>query len=455
MRLGGPDLTHTVTFLKALTLTNLVVEFEPFAGHETGQHAIDTATTQCATQLQWFVTHMGPALCSIRALHISLPSSVAPFGKRTAAAKAATALQSAATAILLPLASACPHLAQLAVSAGVSAHLLGAFGAACPHLTTLRAPLAALEVGTLQRLSSLLPRLTSLWLSRHPALSVPAEADSAARTALGACPKLLSFDSQQHNMTPELWAALPLGLTSCVTLGFQPGAVRAHSTPATWQPHGNLRTLETMQSLLSIHGLALYLAAAPSLSSLVLARSVTCFYAWDTVSLADELQIVDARVGAGLDIATRNRDGKTGPGKFCIEFSTQCYTKPKGDTLTYSFLAASMSPLPSLSCVLFQNNDRQMDLSQLARVFPGLLEMFIASTTLVEDDFLALAACPALASVELLLCKGVTCERVSAMCVASKSLRQLRLLGCVGITGEDALLMKLQGWGGKVGLRFN
>lgn len=38
MRLGGPDLTHTVTFLKALTLTNLVVEFEPFAGHETGEH---------------------------------------------------------------------------------------------------------------------------------------------------------------------------------------------------------------------------------------------------------------------------------------------------------------------------------------------------------------------------------------------------------------------------------
>lgn len=38
MRLGGPDLTHMVTFLKTLTLTNLVIKFDPFAVYEIGEH---------------------------------------------------------------------------------------------------------------------------------------------------------------------------------------------------------------------------------------------------------------------------------------------------------------------------------------------------------------------------------------------------------------------------------
>lgn len=38
MRLGGPDLTHMGTFLKTLTLTNLVIEFDPLADFETGEH---------------------------------------------------------------------------------------------------------------------------------------------------------------------------------------------------------------------------------------------------------------------------------------------------------------------------------------------------------------------------------------------------------------------------------
>lgn len=393
-----------------------------------------------------FLTQMGPAVSSVTHLHINLPSAAIPNHSDSSATTALTAM-------LLPLASACSQLVQLTVFGTIGPALLQAFGSTCPHLTSLHASLASLPTSTLEQLPALLPHLTSLSGWPHDdTLGLPhgwypstsaTLSTSACSIALKACPKLLSFDATSNNMTAELWAALPLGLTSCTTVGVGGRLSSVSSPPPMWQPHVGLHTLVLSAYILSLQELVLFLAAAPSLAILVVPKEVVTVQTTITDGLAAELSLVDARLGAGLSIVTNSHHGKSDPSTIRLSFELI-------DTLMSAFMTTSMRPLPNLTHLHFSCHGVGADLSQFPRVFSGLREVKFSNTTLDDGDLLSLASCSVLGSVDLAACSNVTCDGLAAMCVASSSMALLQCYECTGISPRDGRIMQRKGWGGAV-----
>ncbi|MEW5318864.1 MAG: hypothetical protein WDW38_010049 [Sanguina aurantia] len=117
-----------------------------------------------ASQLCAFVSNARPALRSITSITITLPHIIGCDTQET------NATSTAATAMLLPLATSCPLLEHLSITGRVGCSLLRSFGSACPHLARLDAKLTNLSPTTLQTLSALLPKLTSLAAVPRPPL---------------------------------------------------------------------------------------------------------------------------------------------------------------------------------------------------------------------------------------------------------------------------------------------
>lgn len=132
------------------------------------KQGLQAASVDHIAQLCTFVANAGPALRSVTHLTITLPHSIG-CDIDTAAHESAAIM--ATTALLLPLATACPQLQHLTVSGRVGSRLLRHFGTSCPHLSCLDAKLTNLSPTTLQALGSLLPKLSSLTAVPRPPLT--------------------------------------------------------------------------------------------------------------------------------------------------------------------------------------------------------------------------------------------------------------------------------------------
>lgn len=210
-----------------------------------------------------------------------------------------------------------------------------------------------------------------------------------------------------------------------------------------WQPHVGLHTLALHAYILSLQELVLFLAAAPSLATLVVPKEVVTVQTTITDGLAAELGLVDARLGAGLSIVTNDDHGKSNHSTIWLSFELR-------DTLMSAFMTASTPPLPNLTHLHFSCHDVGADLSEFPRVFPGLREVKLSNTMLDDGDLLSLASCSVLESVDLAACNDVTCEGLAAMCSASSSMRQLQCYDCKGISARDGRVMQRKGWSGAV-----
>lgn len=394
---------------------------------------------------------MGPALGSIKRLNITLPSATP-----SPDASSITAADRACTASLLPLASACPCLEHLTISGRFAPSLLEAFGSRCPQLCSLHASLELFSVSTLKQLPALLPCLSSLGMLQTAAAiearkqncthrADNATSNAAACIALRACPNLLSFDTTAIDMTADVWAAIPAGLLSCTT-GARGVWSRIPTDPPQWQQHAGLHSLTLTAGSVALHELAIFLAAAPNLSFLLVASDtlgvpIRCR---DGPLIAEQLCMVDARIQAGLLIATRDSpEGATRQSRLKLEFNVE-----RGDLMA-EFLSAS-EPLPSFTKMRFHSSTEHTpgDLTDFSYVFPSLQEVDFMNIDFEEGHVEALGACTALRSVEFSVCEGVTCAGLQEVCSASTSLRQLSCYGCKDIGIKHGKSMGRKGWGG-------
>lgn len=314
-------------------------------------------------------------------------------------------------------------------------------------------PLTTLAMCDLQNLSTLLPHLTRLGVLdiKSPLSSGFTEQPSvfAACIALRACPKLLTFEARGPDMTAELWAAWPAGLTSCITPGTR--GARRWDIPIppllTLQQHTGLHTLDITKFPYSLKELALYLTAALSLA--VVKISLEHLFAFTRVTaaagLTDELRVVDARVGAGLQFLTEDAWGNVIPTHVCVDFY-ECQ-----DVLKDLSTTANMMPFTNLHHLRFNLGGRVLaELSQPPRLFPSLRELTISETTLDEGNLTTLASCAMLALLDLKACWGLTHSTVAALCAASTSLVQLRCFKCREFSDRDGRAMGRKGWAGTV-----
>lgn len=387
---------------------------------------------------------MGPALSSITTLRISMSDSAALASRGPEAIAASTAL-------LLPFANACPKLARLELPGGVGPELLQAFGSICPHLSSFVATLPALATSTLTQLSVLMPHLTSLtnsWDSKQVLGTRELNASASATcTALNACPRLLHF-SHPYPMTATVWAALPHSLTSCnvaeIHQGSSSGLFDEPNDPPRWpHQHTGLRTLEiSSSSEYSLQELSLLLAAAPFLAMMVVDTQTLPVSTRKRDGLADNLINVNRSLEAGLQIVTRDANGRLTACKLWIHVrlrDIQKFIEP-----------AILQPLSGLTHMHIPCRYVKADLCQLTYMFPRLKELELEETRLEERDLVALGSCTNLTDLVLKECRGLTCASVAAMCAASSSLRRLSCLNCRYMTAADGQEITREGVSGMV-----
>lgn len=351
--------------------------------------------------------------------------------------------------MLLPIAYSCPKLTYLFLPLGVGPELLQAFGSSSPHLTTFLTILDALAIDTLLQLSTLLPHLTSLTALRDTAcrqVGTWEKSEVAICTALSACPKLQFFDL--HNtMSASVWSALPHSLTSCVfsttPCGCLPVSASTVLRIPMWPVHVNLRSLEIVQSYLSLSELSLMLLAAPSLTTIV-SRDRTLFVTAD--GPADQLCLFSARLEAGLRIFMRDDTN----GRILLIPSRMCVCLHLGDNPASSVMTASMQPLPGLTHIILLCHNVKADLSQLTRVFPCVREFKLSHATLDEVDLQILGSCSVLETLTLDACSGVTCAGLAGVCAASSTLKLVSCFQCRDMSAADGQSMGRERWGGLV-----
>ncbi|MEW5313262.1 MAG: hypothetical protein WDW38_004846 [Sanguina aurantia] len=413
--------------------------------------AIAAASARSSAQLGSFVTKMGPALNGITRLRITLPRVKGADTQETAAS---TAL----TASLLPIAFACPHLQQLAITGRVGPSFLQAFGSFCPKLTSLHASLTNLATSTLERLPALLPHLASLSvLTAGPKEPIyaryhadQAASDAAVCVALRACPKLQRFDMTDYDMTAGVWAALPAGLlafsSTCHEVGFSAGAVHPALPPApvpVWQQHTGLRTLTLKPTSLDVdlQDLVLFLASAPNLSTVTLPKLVIAVRRKH--SLAAELSLLQSRLSTGLVLTTQDYN----PGN-CTPLTL--YLCVGGGPQMSSFITASIPPLPSVTKLQIHGQSQRVDgdLSQIPRIFPHLRHLGVINTDWSAGDVEGLAACQGLRYLETETCGGVTLKGLASLCASNRALRGVKCYGSRDISAEEGRCMAVKGWGG-------
>lgn len=358
---------------------------------------------------------------------------------------------------LLPLASACPNLAQLTISGHVGQGLLQAFGELCPKLASLHASLADLSDTTLARLPTLLPSLSSL--SVLPPAGNEKDAmrkldhalsNRVSCIALQACNALLSFDTPSCLMTAEVWEKLPPGLLRC-------GASEVDrlcnssspSAPGRWMQHAGLKHFQLSSSAsISLQDLVLLLKAAPGLASIGVKHAQLEVTTEITACMAEDLLLLSKRIQAGLVFASTpdGAYGSTSLSRVALTFRLD--TRSKMST----FMRAGLPELAAYTDLRFLGDQEFLagDLSEFARVFPSLQKVRFRNVDLDASELQALARCKALWSVELGMCEGVTQTGLKAFCDASTSVRRLTCDGCRDISVEDGRAMEGEKWSKRV-----
>lgn len=421
-------------------------------GNTRARHAASLKHTE---RLGIFIAQLGPSIKSVKLLHITLGSS-------TGHDICETADTIAATAMLLPLASACPLIQRLAVTGRMGPSFLQAFGTLCPQLTSLRASLTNLAPSTLALLSTLLPNLTSLCMlpsrpyyhnmirffygddTRQPADHVLSNA--AACIALKSCPQLQHFDTAFYDMTEEVWAALPPGLVSCTTAGAGHGHRNIPSPLPEWQPHVGLHSIGITAETLLLPELAQLLTSAPNLAFVVLnVHKTQSVFACSSAGLEENLTCLNKRMEAGLAFVTRKSGPVFSPTPTEMVLS---YVLAPGSSVS-SFMAASMPALAGFTRLQFYGtvDNTAGDLAHLPRIFPSLQEVGFQNLDIDGGCLQTLASCPALTRMKLRGCEGVTRVWLTQLCAVSVSLRQLVCKGCRGISVSDGLALERKRWG--------
>ncbi|MEW5318807.1 MAG: hypothetical protein WDW38_009994 [Sanguina aurantia] len=350
----------------------------------------------------------------------------------------------ATTALLLPLATACPQLQHLTVSGRVGSRLLRHFGTSCPHLSCLDAKLTNLSPTTLQALGSLLPKLSSLTAVPRPPLTAGRDrlsdrdkaaeqlADSTALcTALATCPGLVSLDVGSCEVTQAMWRVLPPGLQHLVCYIAQHPAVQGDA----WDPAG--KRIEPGAGW----------QAAPGRLPL------------------GQPGLLDARLGAGLvmsgtPVGFERLVSQRGPCEVTVRFDTLSNPHTRAainftpDTQPQSmkvFMAKGHMPqtLRNIKDVEFHNEEGRpglaADLSNLPRVFPNVTTLVVHNMNLKASDAKGLMGCVALSEVAFFTVEGKFEGKELRMCETHPALRKFGLhrCGCIdsadghGITGPD------------------
>lgn len=128
-------------------------------------------------------------------------------------------------------------------------------------------------------------------------------------------------DPIMHDITAEVWAALPPGLTSLVTPGVSGFHQSVVASPhPTWQQHSSLHTLRIILYFLYIQKLCLLLAAAPSLADMFEPGRTLLLRTNMTSGVTQELCLLTARVRAGLKFVTKGGSGSVvGACRMCVK----------------------------------------------------------------------------------------------------------------------------------------
>lgn len=392
-------------------------------------------------------------LASVTHLHINQPIV---SGRDTFGDVDTTVL----TAEHLPLAASFPRLVKLSVSGRVGPSFLQAFGSSCPQLSTLHASLSHMATNTLQQLPTYLPNLTCLGML--PAVTVSSVGRSQAvvedeilelpnkisSIVLQACPKLTSFDTTCHELSHEMWNALPDGLVSCSITGLMQGSRnRADPRITIWQTHAGLRSLG-ISGCMTVQGLALLLSAAPNLSVLMLRSNPQYVSTSIDDNCTNHLSLVNTKLDGQVQV-TMLEDGFTKlsqPSKIALRVHVF------KDSSTSPFMSEDALALPAYETLQFcgWGGNKRLDLSQLANTFPNLLVIEFRNIQLDDQDPETLAACLELRTVDFAACGGVTCAWMKELCTACKSLRQLLCSKCKGVSEKDGRAMRRKGWAGEV-----
>lgn len=371
--------------------------------------------------------------------------------------------------MLLPLARACPRLQHLTLHGRFGPSFLAQFGSNCPELTHLEAILTNLSPTTLQTLPTLLPQLTTLTAVPRPPLPMnqysseegkpleQARDGEAIRTALLACPGLISVDTGSCEITQAIWQALPSGLHSlgCSTQACMLGV------GLVWELHSGLRSLTLAGSVniydhqesgrVSISALALLLAAAPNVTTCHMTGSLVVDATFSRVD-ALSVQVVDACIGAGLALSGVQRMWfkPQGRGRITLLFEAMSdrqrlvtdIASPSYQHHMSAFMANHMDkPLRNITDVEFHNEDggreAPADLTHLPRVFPNVEALTVNNMYLSASDADALVACKSLRDVVFSTVDGFEISGLGTLCRKNKALRSLGLYGCRGITAKE------------------
>lgn len=350
-------------------------------------------------------------------------------------------------AVLVPLAHICPTLQHLRVSGEIGSPLLAAFGAACIQLTSM--DIEDLPVYTSQRLSELLPQVTSTRMTLKLRNGDYQDSLDSYHLALSSCSTLTRLDIPGIALTAKLWRALPPSIQELHIgphdYGIPIEEVFPPSDADGSMPGGlqlpNLKEVVFQDSLMHLSQLARILRAAPRM------QRVGTHDVWVPcrVDQIPDLVLVNQRMAAGLVVSHscvyRHPDHKHGEGLVL-------QLKGLSDNGPESAASLFLASLPVFEQIL---NIRLGDFTlpqaaQLARAFCRLRMLGSFST---EEAHLDSSSFPCLAvfpSLEILsLSYWYSAAELAALCLCIPSLRYLNV--SLSPADREPLIEILDAWG--------
>lgn len=419
---------------------------------------MDSVASVFASQLSEFVATTRSAISSVAYLtiNIGLPADALHYNSNE------TAITAATTAILQPLAAACPRLRSLKVSGQIGSHLLERLGSECPNLTSLTAVLIHLPSASLKQLSTLLPHLTSLTTlagntieTQHTHQCETKERWGIAFCeALKGCPSLMSLNTDTLALTERIWTALPEGLSAFSCMHAPKAAIRR------WNRHKQLVKFEIKGEVASPALLVDLLDVAPNAAILYTmvpangSASDVNFQLGCSLYEAEDLEVIDDSLQLGtlqLFHASQLRADYGGspyiPGLvFCLgssrDFESQADNSDRDESehpLGVFMSKYVKQPLVKFTSIMFIDDEYQSyddhkktgDFSHIHRVFPSVQTLHIENIEFgTTEDVQSLINCASLQELHLENIGGFSEEDVKALCRGSKSLREVSIIGC-------------------------
>lgn len=464
-------------------------------------NAVEAAALAFAKcQVQALLNDERPALAQVQHFSIDVPWTGICKGEFTPASQAITAT-------LVLLATACPRLQQLSVKGFLGFEFFALIGSCCPDLTCVAISFGSLPTQTVQRLTTLLPHLTSLsdldpvrpdrevWKKVFNESKEDEEEpdllEQALCTALRAGHGLTHVDLGSVPLTKEIWDSLPVGLCSlcclCSSLGphfvmfgerrkpfvMYPDSKTMSRSKKSWQRHMSLKSLELTGSSLgeSIETIEGLLDAAPHVRKVHL-RHTKVIEVQFSLRTGRYLQSMDRRmdpleqgmhqpVSITGQEATKTSSASTGhANRIGLLFripKTPAYAHPNATANTMSSFLTNLAdtPLSNFTEVTFANSsDKQpADLANLPRLLPNVVELSVHRMGMGPSDVRAFASCASLQRLELWDVDGFSESELEQLCTQSRSLRCVSLHGCTGFvrpSGREAPLVEVRKSASKV-----